>query len=146
MSTRSVIIASPSANKAKKIENFTGSTYADLKATSVFRELFTSGVQAILSPGNVTLERDDAQLPTENFKVFLVPTKNKAGMTQGEAREVGAAVQAAILEAVSKVSSDEASGLKKALVRTVEDYFDVDLSSSDCEECDEALADAKRFS
>ncbi len=140
---RTVIVASPASNRAKKYETSV-STWGELKG--VIADLYTGdgNVEAIVHPGNVTLTRDDASLPTGDFKVFLVPTKNKAGVTPSEAQKLGQEIGAAIAEAASRTTSDEVKQLKDALIETIEDFFDVDLSD-DCPECDEALEQAKAY-
>lgn len=145
MSTRKVIVASTAANVAQPIEAFTGRTFADLKRNSVFASLYQGGVEAILSPGNVTLTRDDATLPETDFKVFLVPTKNKAGITPSEATSIGYAVGQAIAKAIKMSETNEVDDLKNELIATVEDFFGVDLQDPACAECDAALEEAKRL-
>ena len=146
MSTRTVIVAAPSTSKAVKIEGFTGSTFADLKRNSQFASLYQSGLEAILSPGNVTLTRDDASLPSENFKVFLVPTKNKAGaVSASDARAIGQEIGEAIVKAVRMTGDSEVQALRDELISTVEDFFDVSLEGSECPECDQALEESKKY-
>lgn len=73
-----VIVASSKANAAKRIQ-FEGSTFGELKANQEFASLYESGLDAVVNPGNVTLRGDDSVLPQGDFKVFLIPSKNKAG-------------------------------------------------------------------
>lgn len=137
---RTVLVASPASNQAKKFET-TATTWGELK--TVLGTLVSGNVEAIVPPANTALTRDDAALPEGDFRVFLVPTKNKAGMTptqaQGLAREIGNA----IVRAAAKVTDNEVDDLKKELVETIENFFGVDLD--DCPECEAALAEAKKM-
>lgn len=143
--SRKIIVASDAANKAKQITDFTGTTWGQLKQHAVLQELYVGNVEAILSPGSTTLNRDEALLPSGDFKVFLVPTKNKAGLTEAEARSVGRDISDAIVKAASMVSSSEVNDLRDQLIATVEDFFNVDLTEEECPGCSEALAEAKKF-
>jgi hypothetical protein len=97
---RTIIVASPAANKAKKIENFAGRTWGELKDHATVRELMVGSVEAIVNPGNLTLSRVDAVLPEGDFKLYLVPTKNKAGaISEADARSMSEEIAGAIVEA-----------------------------------------------
>lgn len=139
--TRNVIVASPASNRAKKYETAV-TTWGDLKP--VIAELLVGDVEAIVNPGNVTLNQDSAELPSGDFKVFLVPTKNKAGVSDSDARRLGTEIGNAIAEAANKASGAELKDLKERIIETIEDFFDVTLSD-DCPECEEALQEAKKF-
>lgn len=142
--SRKIIVASPATNKAKEVKDFSGTTWGELKNTSVLRELLVGDVEAILNPGNVTLTRDDAELPTGDFRVFLVPTKNKAGMTESEARGLAKEIGDAIVAAAKLASTDEVNELRTTLKQEIEDFFGVELDE-DCAECAEVLAEAKNY-
>lgn len=94
---RKVVIASAKSNAAARTQ-FSGSTFADLKADPVFASIYGNGegVEAIIKPGNVTLRDNDSVLPAGEFSVFLVPTKNKAGYVElGElVEEIESAIDA----------------------------------------------------
>jgi hypothetical protein len=140
---RNAVVASPASNQAKKYET-TATTWGEFKGE--ISDLLVGNVEAILNPGNVTLNRDDAALPTGDFRIFLIPTKNKAGVmspsqAQGLAKEIGDAIVAA----ASKASDDDVAELRAELRETIEDFFGVSLDSEDCPECDEALKDAKAY-
>lgn len=139
--TRTVIVASPASNRAK---NYTTnvSTWGELQG--VISDLYSKNVEAIVVPGNVTLKRDDAVLPEGDFKLFLVPTKNKAGLTSSDAEKLGREIGQAIAEAASKSNGDELVRLKDTLVCTIEDFFGVDLTS-DCPGCAEALEESQAY-
>lgn len=143
--SRKIIVAAPATNKAKAVNDFTGSTWGELKQHSVLRELLVGNVEAILNPGNVTLTRDDAALPEGDFRIFLVPTQNKAGMTDAEARKLGQEISEAIVAAAKLASSDQVSELKNALKEEIENFFGVSLGDDGCEECAEVLAEAKGY-
>lgn len=142
--SRKIIVASPATNKAKKVEDFNGSTWGELKNHAVLRELMVGQVEAILSPGNVTLNRDDASLPEGDFKVFLVPTQNKAGVSESEARQIGQDITNAILTASRIASADNLRELSATLKSEIESFFNVTLNDN-CPECDDVLREAKGF-
>jgi hypothetical protein len=123
-----VIVASAKINNAIRIEDFTGSTFRELKQNSQFSSIYGdgSGVDVIINPGNVTLRGDDSTLPSTDFKVFIVPSKNKAGITDGDAVEVGKAIGKAIKEASRVASRQEAMSLKEVLVTRVNEFFQVE--------------------
>lgn len=142
--SRNIIVASSAANRAKKITDFTGSTVKEFKEHPVVAELWVGNVEAILNPGNVTL-REDSTLPTGDFKVYLVPTKNKAGMTEEEAKQIGKEIAEAIVKGAKLADADEVTELKRILKGEIEDFFNVVLDDEECPECDEALAEARAF-
>lgn len=142
--SRKIIVASPATNKAKKIEDFTGTTWSQLKQHPVVRDLIVGDVEAILNPGNVTLGRDDSALPEGDFKVFLVPTKNKAGITETEARKLGQEITDAIVTASRIASADDVRELAASLKSEIEDFFNVSLED-DCKECEDVLKEAKNY-
>lgn len=144
---RTIIVASPAANKAKKIENFSGRTWSVLKAHPVVQELMVGSVEAIVNPGNVTLSRDEAVLPEGDFKLYLVPTKNKAGISDAEARQLGEEIANAIVRASRQANGSEIADLKKNLITEVESFYDVDLGvTATGDDLDNALQDATKFS
>ena len=142
--TRSVIIASQVTNRARKV-NTSAKTWGELKAQSDVADLIVGSVEVIMNPGNVTLNRDTAVLPTTDFKLYVVPTKNKAGVVSDyDAYSIGQAITEAIKKASSLASQQEANNLKGALIGEIEMFFDVDLSEN-CDGCKEALAEASNF-
>lgn len=143
--SRKIIVAAPATNKAKAVNDFSGSTWGELKNHPVLRELLVGNVEAILNPGNVTLTRDDASLPEGDFRIFLVPTQNKAGMTSDEARRLGQEITETLIKAASLASSDQVSELGRTLKEEIENFFGVDLGDDGCEECAEVLAEAKGY-
>jgi len=140
MSTRNVIVASAASNKAKQVST-SATTWGEFKKQ--IADLLTGDVEAVLKPGNVTLTRDDATLPDTDFRVYLIPTKNKAGMTEAQARQLGADIAEAIVIAASKATNEEVNALKSEIVEVIEDFFDVDLSDEQCAQCNEALNEAR---
>lgn len=138
---RKVVVASPASNQAKQYETDV-TTWGELK--EVISELLTGNVEAIVKPGNVTLTRDDAALPTGDFRVYLIPTKNKAGMSPTQAQNLGNEISTAIVAAAARAQENDLNQLKEDLVEVIEDFFGVSLET-DCPECAEALADARRY-
>lgn len=148
---RTVIVASPAANKAKKIEGFTGTTWSDLKNHPIVQELSIGNVEAILNPGNHTLTREDAVLPEGDFKLFLVPTKNKAGAESAAA--LGGEITAAIQNASRIDNEKRLSELKSALMNEVANFYGMSLeevasghASSGIPELDTSLREARSYS
>ena len=144
MATRNVVVASPAANRAEKIENFTGSTFGDLKRNSTFSSLYRAGVEAILSPGNVTLNREDAELPETDFRVFLVTAKNKSGIGAEAARTLGEEISQAIQKAAKIAEEEDVEALRRGVLEGIQSFFDIDLSK-ECGECDDALEQAREL-
>lgn len=142
--SRKFVVASPEANVAKKVESFSGKNFGDLKRESTFAGLYKTGVDVILNPGNVTLTRDDAELPEGDFKVFLIPSKNKSGIGEDAAYSLGDRIAAAIVEATRLSNEKDVVQLEAELKETIEDFFDVTLSD-DCSECTDTLEEAHRL-
>lgn len=143
---RTVIVASPASSRAVKIENFNGQTWGELKTHEQIRPLLNGSIEAILNPGNTTLGREDAVLPTEDFRVYLVPTKNKAGMTKRQSQDLGREIAQAIAQAATNAGEEQVRELKEELIEKIEDFFDVSLSSTNGdEELEEALEHSKSF-
>ena len=138
---RTVVVASSSSNKAKKYET-AATTWGELKPE--IRELLTGDLEAIVNPGHVTLSQDNSILPTGDFKLYLIPTKNKAGqITVDQARSLGREIAEALVEAATTANTDDINELKEILRNDIEDFFGVELGGADCEECDETLDEAK---
>lgn len=137
-----VIVASQAANKAKRIQ-FCGTTWGELKNHPEVLPLLGNGVEAIVKPGNTALTRDDASVPAGDFSLFLVPTKNKAGVyaNTAAAKKLAEEIGKAIIDAEHKATTQDLEELKASLIAEIEDYFGVDLSS---EENDEELKAALR--
>lgn len=130
--SKTVIIASAKSNAAIRLEGFTGTTFADLKANSQFASIYGGGegVEVVIKPGNITLRADDSALPTENFSAFIIATKNKAGVTAQEAKEISDSVYTAILANSSVASLEEKSALTTSLVATVNNIYGIGRGSS----------------
>jgi hypothetical protein len=140
MATRTVVVASTASNKAKRYET-AATTWGELK--SQIRELLTGDLEAIVNPGHVTLSQDNSVLPEGDFKLYLIPTKNKAGaISEYEAGKLGKEISEALIEAARKANKEELDELKNSLVYEIESFFGVNLDVS-CEKCDETLEEAK---
>lgn len=141
---RKVVVAAPSSNAAK-VFNTSASTWGELKRE--ISSLMSSNLDAVVPElNNASLSRDEAVLPSGDFRVFLIPTKNKAGaFTSQQAKELGSKIQSAIEEASKKASVNDFNSLRDSLVSTIEDFFEVDLSEARCPECDEALEEARKL-
>src|SRR5688572_18307137 len=118
--TRNVVVAAPASNQAKKFET-NATTWGELQG--VISSLMTGNVEAIVAETRTTLNRGEAVLPTGDFKLFLVPTKNKAGagISPDEARVLGREIAEAIVTAASRASSEDVAELKENLVEVIED-------------------------
>ncbi|MEI6186923.1 MAG: hypothetical protein WCP46_00275 [Alphaproteobacteria bacterium] len=145
--SRKVIIASAKTNAAARTE-FSGTTFGDLKADPIFAGIYGNGdgVEAIVKPGNVTLRGDDSVLPVGDFNVFLVATKNKAGL---DSSDVAYEVEEAINEVIDEIVGANLTSLRDALIGFIESYkksipvVDNCGGNADCIELGAALAEAK---
>lgn len=141
MATRKVTVASSSSNRAKQYET-SATTWGQLK--NEISELLTGDLEAIVNPGHVTLSQDNSVLPTGDFKLYLIPTKNKSGaITESQAVGLGKEIGAALVEAANKATTEDVNALKELLISDIEDFFDVELGGADCEECEDTLEEAK---
>lgn len=123
---RRVTVASAAANAAKRFMT-RAANWAELRPEIESQGLTLSNVEAILNPGNVTLSRPESELPLGDFKVYLVPTKNKAGITQQEAAALAESLTKAIVDASNRQNRTNVEKLKGELIETVEEFFSVDL-------------------
>ena len=123
--SRKVIIASSKTNAAARISDFTGATFGDLKAHPVFAGLYGVGeaVECVVKPGNTTLRGDDSVLPTSDFNVFIIPTKNKAGVTATQTVNILDSINTAIKNATQIATLEEVEALKAALAATVNAFY-----------------------
>ena len=123
--SRTVVIASAKANTAIRVESFTGATFADLKANPQFAAIYGGGdgVEVVIKPGNITLRADDSVLPTENFSAFIIATKNKAGVSAADAKEISDAVYTAIVANSAIASVEEKALLTVSLVAAVNNTY-----------------------
>lgn len=132
--SRSVTVASSAAGKAKRFDT-SASTWGELQGEITRVGIPLNNVEAIMSPGNVTLSRPEAELYAGGaFKIFLVPTKNKAGITQGEANAMAREITDAILKGAEKSSADRMKDLKSEIIEQIEEFYDVDLGDNDVED------------
>lgn len=146
MATRKVCVAS-SAGKAVKLDNFNGTTWGDLKAEATVSPLLVGDYEAIVKPGNVTLRDDSSVLPEGELKVFVIPKKNKAGLTEAEAKQLGKEIANAIVNANTKAQKEEIDELRNDIIDVIENHFNVELEVEvdDCKECTEAINEAKEL-
>lgn len=124
--TRRVTVASPAANVARRFNTSAG-TWGQLKPEISAQGINLNGVEAIMNPGNVTLTRDDAELASGDFKIYLVPTKNKAGISTADAQQLGEALTSAIIKAAESSTQAKIEELRDELIEKIEEFFDVDL-------------------
>lgn len=129
--SRTVVIASAKANTAIRVESFTGTTFADLKANPQFSAIYGGGegVEVVIKPGNITLRADDSVLPTENFSAFIIATKNKAGVTPQDAKEISDSVYTAIVANSAVASLEEKALLTTSLVAAVNNVYAIGRGS-----------------
>lgn len=125
--SKTVIIASAKSNAAVRIEGFTGTTFGDLKANAQFSAIYGGGdgVEVVVKPGNITLRDNDSVLPTDNFSAYIIPTKNKAGVTAADAKEISDAVYTAIINGAAVASAEEKTALKQNLVSAVNNIYTI---------------------
>lgn len=142
MAKRQCIAASSAANKSKKFDT-NATSWGQLKSDANLSGLLTGNVEVIVYPGNVTLSRDEAELPEGDFKIYIVPTKNKAGMDEDQADQLADTIGDAIRSAARRASEEDFKDLSSQLIAVVESFFNIDLS---CPECEETLQEAHNLS
>lgn len=143
-SSRTVVVASSVSNKAKKVTT-TASTLGELKAQSEMNGLYTGNVDFVVKPGNVTLRDDSSVLPTGDFNLYIIPSKNKAGtVSVSAAQQLGKDIAQAIQDAASQVETNELAELRADLISAIENFFGVNLDN-DCPECEDALREAQNM-
>ena len=123
--SRNVVIVSPASNQPIRFNDFTGTTWGQLKQHPSVVDHVGGNVEAVLRQGNVTLSREDAQLPEGDFTIFLVPTKNKAGNSYAE---LGQTIAAAIEKAAAISHQNDIDDLKEKLIENIAVFFEVDES------------------
>lgn len=139
--TRTVTVASSVSNRSKQYQT-SAKTWGELKRD--ISELLVGNLDAIVNPGHVQLVQDNSALPEGDFKLYLIPTKNKAGViTTEQAKSLGREIAEALVEAASKASTEDVNALRADLIADIENFFGVELGGADCEECEEALEEAK---
>lgn len=121
-----VTVASSASNQPKRFET-RARTWRELKPEIERQGLSLAGQEAVMRPGNVTLTRDDAELPNEDFRIFLLPTKNKAGSLEEDAQNVGNELARAIIKAANMAGRDRVNELKNRLIEETENFFEVDF-------------------
>tara|TARA_R100001463_G_scaffold27082_1_gene63013 strand:+ start:23958 stop:24533 length:576 start_codon:yes stop_codon:yes gene_type:complete len=77
MSTREIRIFS---TKVKKKFDTDVQTWGELKRILSSNDISYSGMTAALSGSKLSLEHNDAELPTDNFVLYLMPNKVKSGI------------------------------------------------------------------
>jgi hypothetical protein len=143
--SRSVIVASAAGNRAQTIQT-SAKTWGELKRETAFAAIYPSGVEAILSTNKTTLNRDEAELPEGSFNIFLVPTKNKAGV-----ETIVSSLNTAIEDAVdsSSVDKEDVDAVLEVVFAAVTAFFvgtstgATATGASSAEAT--ALAEAKKF-
>lgn len=128
---RTVLVASSVTNKAKKVET-EATTWEQFKAE--LGDLVTSGVDAVVKPGNYTL-RNDSTLPTEDFKLFLIPTKNKSGYFDVDD----------VKDAVSDLIDDAFEKYGDSIVEIIKNALNPGAASNEDAELAEALQEAREL-
>ena len=68
------------STKVKKKLQSDVSTWGELKRILSVNDISYAGMNAALSGSKVSLQHNDAILPTENFVLYLMPTKVKSGI------------------------------------------------------------------
>jgi hypothetical protein len=128
--TRTVIVASPATNAAKKFETDV-QTWGELKQQ--IAGIYKDGMEAIIKPGSNSLTRDEAQLPNENFSLFLVPVKNKAGKFS---EDLAANISVAVYKAILDSDESEYMYLEDDIHAAVTEFFEENLLNKDDDDDD----------
>jgi hypothetical protein len=134
--SRKVIVASPSVNRAKTFETC-ANTWGELKEE--LGSMYSDGLEAIVGTSRVSLTRDEAELPSGDFNLFLVAKKNKAGSDDSSVEIVKA-----IYTAIATGEEDDKENLIEILHEKIDEFFDAETSSSSSEER-RALEEASRL-
>ena len=142
--SKTVVIASAKANTAVRIEGFTGTTFADLKNNPQFLAIYGNGegVEVVVKPGNTTLRGDDSALPAENFSAFIIATKNKAGVSAADAKEISDNVYTAIVEGSAIADAVQKEQLKSNLRTAVANVLNI-ASGAPVQQLSEVAVDAE---
>lgn len=122
------IIVASSTGRAKRVNNFTGSTWGELRQHPDVSPLLTSGQEVIINPGNLTVRGDDSLLPEGSFNVYLVPTKNKAGYSDAALNNLAKVIGDAIVQAGRKSHEDDLFDLQNEIVDVIENFFNVEVN------------------
>lgn len=130
--SRTVVIASAKANTAIRVERFTGLTFGELRLNPQFASIYGGGdgVEVVIKPGNITVRGDDSVLPTEDFSAFIIATKNKAGVTAQDAKEISDSVYTAIVANSAVASQEEKAALTTQLVAAVNNVYSIGRGSA----------------
>lgn len=135
MQARKVIIVSEKTNSVKRLTEFTGETFQDLKNHPEARSLFTGDVEAVVNVTKCTLKRDDATLPEGDFKVYLVVTKNTSGViTPAEATTLGQEIATAIVKASALGGTDEKKELMNEIKSAIRNFYNLEEEEEEAEE------------
>ena len=123
--SRKVLIASAKTNTAIRVEGFTGTTFADLKVNPQFSAIYNNGdgVEVVVKPGNISLRGDDSILPTGDFSAYIIPTKNKAGISTSDAKEISNTIYTAIIQGAQRANQEQKETLKNNLRAAVQNAF-----------------------
>ena len=123
MSRESLIIVSATNNHPERINDFTGDTWGELKAHPSVSCMLSPNVEAIMKPGNVTLNRDEAVIPNSGrVTIYLIPTKNKAGSEgsfEKDANEIISEIEDAVDNAIEENSDVIFEITKKNIIDTL---------------------------
>lgn len=75
------IFSTGGANKSIDVNS---TTWGDLQKELSNHGVSTSGMKAVVGQTRVTLEHKDAQIPSDDFNLFLLPVKTKSGLTAAQ--------------------------------------------------------------
>ena len=135
--SRNVVVASPSVNRAKTITT-SAETWGELKEE--LGSMYNSGLEAIVGSNKMSLTRDEAQLPNEDFSLFLVAKKNKAGSDDSSVEIVKA-----IYVAIATGDENDKEDLIEILHDKIDEFFSAEATDSvNCAER-RALEEASRL-
>lgn len=149
--TRHAFVASGETNQMRKIEIPEGViTRAHLEPLLKAVGFTLDKVDIIVNPGKVTLGSPDSLIPASgDFRVYLVPTKNEAGLSPEKAKALGDEITAALIKAAAKASDEDVSTLKDSIVEEIEVFFNVTLEAevpdTDKAELEATLEEARNF-
>ncbi len=78
MSLRNILIFSTTGQAGQTVES-RAQTWGELQKDFDEKGIYYEGMKAVTSPGKVSLESPESELPEGNFTLFLMPKQTKSG-------------------------------------------------------------------
>lgn len=107
-----ITIFNTATQRPATIENFTGSNWGQLQRELAQRGISYSNMSVTVKETKVTLESDQAVLPTSDFTIFLFPKQVKSGMTPSDLSDQMAEFETNILKQMQQSEARILQALK----------------------------------